>query len=1448
MRIVRLLLKASLAVTGAALTLVLILLCLLQVEAGRTVVSGLVGTLASTDDRRISLQGFHAAFDLDASLKRVTLSDSDGVWLDAEGLRIDWRPFSIFTGTLDIAELAFDTVSLHRLPVAPPGDGQTQPTGASSSGFTLPLKMKLDRFAVKEVNLGEGLAGAPVSLTAAGAAQALSAPLALAASLELRRIDGVPASLFAKARFEPETETLAFDIRLEEPRGGLAARLLKVEDLPAMELDLTGSGPLSAWSSDISLKLDGHQTFAGSAAIRQLGENRQLTFDLGGSVEPLVPPLAKALLLGEMRISGSGVFDQGFSPISANVAFASQTAELRAQAHLSGETINASATLNVSAGEDAMIALDLPGRRIAAGDLAADFNLDGSRSNAAWSMTADVAALRTTEVTTGPFALKASGTSADLTTDAQSTDFTASVTAADVAGLSALMAPLSGALSLTANGHADGAASLIHFQNLEINHPAARIALSETRLAPRTAELSGRFSLPDLARFSGFAGRQLAGSVDGSVSFSGDPSAQSGDLNIDAAATDLGTGDARLDGLFDGRTDLGLTATLAGPEEIRVSAMEVSGETIRLSGRGSLSENRVSADAGLSVTQLSRADERLEGELHLQARIEGPMNGPEATVRLTSPELILAGTPLTELNLSADAVLSAAAPNADISASADLAGQPLTLKAVLASKAGQIELSPLDFRVAGNSIAGRLAITDPGNPLGTLQGNLKINAPDLAAISPLVLTELAGRAEGMLVADPQQEAIRLTLKGSEIAFSDITIAGVSAEADLTAPYTPQRLNADIRLTGVETGAMPVHSARLTATAAGEGTGLAADIRLTPDPRGDGLSATGLLNQENDGAVTLGLDMLSARFEGLDTALLRPATIRYHDGETDLSPVELSLGSGSLAISGTVGQALEIDAALKAVPLRLANAFAAGLGLEGTLSGSARATGTPAAPLASWSISGRDLGATPLAENGISALTLTTSGTFSGTTADMSLDVTGGGGLALSANGQIGTQRPNPLNLTLNGTLPMDALRRPLLEAGLSGEGVIAVSGQIGGNLAAPDYRVTATPKGLRLTGHSTGLTFQNISGQVLASPQEARLEAIKAELATGGSVEASGSVGMGDGYPAQITLSVNSARYVDPGLVTAEANASVQISGPLASPSASALISGDVAINKADISIPEFLPGAIAPVQIAHVNAPLPVEKQFEELGGKTSDSHSGQSTRPPRLDIRLSAPGRIFIRGRGLDAELEGSLRVVGTTDNPQAIGAFSLRRGQLDILTRRLVFSRGTATFEGSLDPILDFAATTTVDSTTITVTVSGNAENPEIAFSSSPDMPQDEVLALLLFGKSIGNLSAAQIGQLAASIATLTGGSDSGPLASIRKSLGLDTIDINTDEDEGPSVAVGKYINDNIYLGVEQGTGSDSSRVTVDIDLDRGLKVRGEVGNDGESKAGIFFEREY
>ena len=831
----------------------------------------------------------------------------------------------------------------------------------------------------------------------------------------------------------------------------------------------------------------------------------------------------------------------------------------------------------------------------------------------------------------------------------------------------------------------------------------------------------------------------------------------------------------------------------------------------------------------------------------MSAKTSGPIEALNVVVYASSEQILLAGTPLDELEFAATAIADMAAPSAKVTSSASLKGQPIAIDIELKSENGGADISPLSVKLAGNTVTGALAVGDLEKPVETLKGDLEIDAPDLASLSPLILTEIGGRLKGRVLAAPDAKKLAIDLSGSDIDVPSLSIGSVEVKADIAAPYSPQTATADVELSDLITDATPVHAVKVLAKPEGDGTSVNADVKIDQGSD-DGLSLAARISQPASDSYVVDLSELSMRYQGIASQLLDATRISYSDGNADIQPLRLKLGDGSLAVAGTAGQSLDMSAELNAVPLNLANAFVPSLGLGGTLSGSLKAQGSSSSPDATLSITGAGLTAAELKNNGLPTLALKTTGTLKDNQVSQETTVSDPNGLAFSASGTVGLSQPNALASTLDGTVPINALKRPLLEAGIRGDGAVSLKGNVGGSATAPTYQITATPAGLKVTSLSTGLTVQNIAGTATVTQTQASLNSITGELATGGSLAASGTVGMNDGFPADLSLKLDRGRYVDPGLVTAEVDADIKITGPLASPSNSALIGGTITINKADISIPEYLPGAIPPVEVKHVNASQAIRQQVADLGGEPKQSQAEQKSVPPRLDILLNAPGRIFIRGRGLDAELQGNLKVVGTTSDPQAIGAFSLKRGQLDILTRRLTFQRGSATFDGSLTPLIDFAATTTVNDTTITVTVSGQADDPEIAFTSSPELPQDEVLALLLFGKSVGNLSATQIASLAAAIATLTGGSDSGPLATLRKSLGLDAIDINTDGEDGPSVAVGKYINDNIYLGVEQGTGSGSSRVKVDIDLDRGLKVRGEVGADGESKAGIFFEREY
>jgi translocation and assembly module TamB len=170
------------------------------------------------------------------------------------------------------------------------------------------------------------------------------------------------------------------------------------------------------------------------------------------------------------------------------------------------------------------------------------------------------------------------------------------------------------------------------------------------------------------------------------------------------------------------------------------------------------------------------------------------------------------------------------------------------------------------------------------------------------------------------------------------------------------------------------------------------------------------------------------------------------------------------------------------------------------------------------------------------------------------------------------------------------------------------------------------------------------------------------------------------------------------------------------------------------------------------------------------------------------------------------------------------------------------------GEVTLVGDLDPFLNLNASVAGDGLTAFVTVSGRISEIEVNFSSQPALPQDEVLARILFKRSVGELSPLQIARLAAAAAELAGGSSGNSLVdSLRERAGLADLDIVTDEGGNVAVQAGRYIQDNIYLGVQAGA-NGNTRVTVDLDITDDVKARASTGLNGESSVGVFYESDY
>jgi translocation and assembly module TamB len=118
---------------------------------------------------------------------------------------------------------------------------------------------------------------------------------------------------------------------------------------------------------------------------------------------------------------------------------------------------------------------------------------------------------------------------------------------------------------------------------------------------------------------------------------------------------------------------------------------------------------------------------------------------------------------------------------------------------------------------------------------------------------------------------------------------------------------------------------------------------------------------------------------------------------------------------------------------------------------------------------------------------------------------------------------------------------------------------------------------------------------------------------------------------------------------------------------------------------------------------------------------------------------------------------------------------------------------------------------------------------------------------VLAQLLFGRNLSEISAFQALQLANAVATLAGRGGVGLVGNLRDRFGLDDLDVTTTDSGETALRVGKYLTDNVYTDVtaaSDGTGE----VSLNIDLTPSLKGKATLGSDGNSSIGVFFEKDY
>lgn len=1083
--------------------------------------------------------------------------------------------------------------------------------------------------------------------------------------------------------------------------------------------------------------------------------------------------------------------------------------------------------------------------------------------------------IRQAQVSGGGLSLFAAGTLAGLDFDGRMAARLADLAPAsglvgrDLGGavdlrLAGTVSPLSGGFDLALDGTAE---------DLRLGDPRL------DNLLAGTTTLGGLVARgPDGVRTDGF--RLANPQVE--ITSSGTLAPGAADLAIDARLTDLASVDPRVSGAL---TASGRATGDGGPIDLRLDAripegrlldrvltnamvgfngqLDGSDVTGSLAGAGALDDEPITLTGDLSLVGEDRAlrglsatvgPNRLAGDVALSG--EGPITG---TLTLAAPDVApLAALALTEATGAVDATIRLAGAET---------GQGVDVDATVR-----------DLAVAGASVGAldlRLAVVDAfAAPLanGTLSGRDVIaGGVEMATLSATArqidATRMTLSAETLLAIGTRVRmdgALERLTDGFAATLETLDLRQNQIAARLVAPATITVAGGTTRLTPLT---LDLGSGRLTAQGEiGERFDVDLDIRTLPLSLANTVQpALGLAGTVNGTArvtgpraapdVTFdvtGTDIASAVTQAAGLPPARLAATGRTEGERLRLDAEISAAGGLDArVAGALplGGAgpLNLDVNLAAFPLQYVDRIAGSRGLVGTITGQAQARGTMAAPSVEFDLRGAGVSARALADIGLTPLSLTVRGGFVRNVLTLAAaEVSNGQGLAISASGRAPLAGPG-LDMRAAGSAPLTLANALLADRVAQATGLLRFDLTARGSVAAPQLAGSASLAGGTFIDPLSNVRLQDISLDAGFQGQQVTLRSFRAAVPAGGSISAAGTVSLAAGYDADMRLRFDQVRYTDGSFVATTIDGELRLLGPAAG---GARVSGEINLGRTELSVAEGLgQNALQTLEeIAHVNTPPGVEQTLQRARVGTPGERQDRGGPVYDINVRVNAPNQIFLRGRGLDVELGGSLRVTGSTNDVVPVGQFNLRRGRLDILGQRITFEEGSLRLVGNLDPEIHFVARTRSADVTAIVTVSGRASSPDITFSSVPPLPQDEVLARVIFNRSVANLSPFQIAQLAAAAADLAGGGGgAGIIGQLRSAIGFDDLDIVTDEDGETAVRAGRYIDDNIYLDVQAEVDGDT-RAQINLDVTDNFTVRGSVASDGNSTIGVFFERDY
>ncbi len=1375
-----------------------IVFALLGTSGGRNITAGLIGSIASSNDLKVEIIGLNSVLGNRIEIEQLAIADRDGVWATTNSLKVDYRLTDLMFGKIIIDDARIETVSIDRLPLSPQNSAPSNPLAWPTQLLPAPFKsLDLSGFAINNIGLATAVTGKPATLSLSGHAQANNTPLGTSGTLAIQQVDNAESSangsVLATWNVDPAKQAADISLEVAEDRDGLIANLLNIPDRPAIKATLAGSGPLSNWSSKLAVAFNDRPVVSGEAIVALTSERQSIDATLSGQLAPLLPKSILPLVAGNTDIRLNASRDAtGNIQIDA-ATLKSALAQVQSRGVYSPTQNRVDMTANIEIGNEGEIVSfeRQPGVITQLGRVNFTSKINGTVNDATLSLSGEMASFEEGQTRLADARLDATSEHLDL-----------------------------------ANMRGGAVLNLYVAELATGTEPADQLVAggltiaSEVKLAKQVIDITS-LSIKSAALSSLTIGRHDLAAGNTQLASKTSITGQKGSIVGQLFGDQTGIIEAEIGISSDGQID--------------AKSISVKSANLNASGSGTLNATDLKFDGNLVLANLANFNPELAGALELTAAASGSTSSPSINLELLGDKLAVAGRPIDGLSGTISGSLQDAIA---VQLDAVYEDAPITASANIVSPSdGPRKIDALKIVVPGGEISGAVTV---GNN-GLMAGFADLRFSDFAKLAPLILqTGLDGSANGRveLFVENGAQGVVANISTPALNYDDAKLTNLELRAsasDLFGNMAPK--------VNVQIGALSVAGETLNNTAIDVSSNLGVwPITLTSELSGKPLSVSAVVDPRDE-KLALNVEQLDLNYRSIPISLSKPIVAMLDGGVTTLSAPSINLSGGQMAISGKVSDQFDVDVQVSNLSMSAIEGIAkTGFAPIGTIDASAKVSGPIAAPNVAYRFEGRNLSGAPIREAGLASLNVNGSGNLKNNQLSTSLAVSGGGlDIAVSGTTDLKAQS---LDFAVKGVAPFAYAARPLTQSGVVLSGSVNIDATATGSFAKPNVQGQISTSGARFTEIASRIRVTDLSGTLLFNGDSANLSQLTGRLGKNGKLTASGNVSLRptDKLLSELSLSVRNAEYDDGSIISTIFDADLSLNGRLAETGS---ITGTISVDRTDITIPESLPNVISPVAVTHKNASAAINEQSRALN-PTNTGGAGPSM---SLNILVNAPNRIFVRGRGLDAELGGNLKIEGTAAAPIAKGAISMSRGRMDILTKRFDFDTGRLVFAGPLDPTLDFVASTRDGGSTYSIFVRGPASAPEFSFGSSPSLPQDQIVAKLFFGRSLSDLSALQLVQLANAIGTLNG-SNSGPglLDRLRAASGLDDVDIKTNEKGETTVGVGAYLNDRTYINVEKGAGAGSGKVTIDLNITDNITARGETTEDGKTKAGVFFEQDY